>query len=134
MAFLGSTIGNFAPADAAEFFDRLGDALQPGETLPARRRPGQGPERLVAAYDDAAGVTAEFNRNVLRVLNRELDGDFVPDDFEHVAVWDAEQEWIEMRLRARRPMTVSLPGAGLAFELRRRRGDPHRDLGEVPAA
>ena len=56
-------------------------------------------DRLVAAYDDAAGVTAEFNRNVLRVLNRELDADFDLDAFEHVARWDPDAEWIEMRLR-----------------------------------
>ena len=61
---------------------------------------------LEAAYDDAQGVTAEFNRNVLRVLNRELDADFDPDDFEHVALFDREHEWIEMRLRARREHTT----------------------------
>ncbi len=61
---------------------------------------------LVPAYDDAAGVTAEFNRNVLRVVNRELGADFEPAAFEHVALWDPEHEWIEMRLRAQRPMRV----------------------------
>jgi L-histidine Nalpha-methyltransferase len=64
------------------------------------------PEVLEAAYDDAEGVTAEFNRNVLRVLNRELGADFEPDDFEHVALFDREHEWIEMRLRARREHTT----------------------------
>jgi L-histidine N-alpha-methyltransferase len=64
------------------------------------------PEILQAAYDDAQGVTAEFNRNVLRVLNRELDADFEPEDFDHVALFDAEHEWIEMRLRARREHTT----------------------------
>ena len=64
------------------------------------------PQVLQAAYDDAQGVTAEFNRNVLRVLNRELDADFEPDDFDHVALFDAEHEWIEMRLRARREHTT----------------------------
>ena len=64
------------------------------------------PRVLQAAYDDAQGVTAEFNRNVLRVLNRELDADFEPDDFDHVALFDAEHEWIEMRLRARREHTT----------------------------
>ncbi len=63
---------------------------------------------LEAAYDDAEGVTAEFNRNVLRVLNRELDADFEPADFEHVALFDREHEWIEMRLRARREMSVAI--------------------------
>ena len=61
---------------------------------------------LEAAYDDAQGVTAEFNRNVLRVLNRELDADFDPEDFDHVALFDPEHEWIEMRLRARREHTT----------------------------
>jgi L-histidine N-alpha-methyltransferase len=118
VAFLGSTIGNFAPAERTEFFGQLGQALGPGETFLLGVDLVKDAERLVAAYDDASGVTAEFNRNVLRVLNRELDGDFVPEDFDHVALWDAEQEWIEMRLRARRPMTVSLPGADLEFDLR----------------
>ena len=61
---------------------------------------------LEAAYDDAEGVTAEFNRNVLLVLNRELDADFDPNDFEHVALFDREHEWIEMRLRARRALSA----------------------------
>ncbi len=64
------------------------------------------PRVLEAAYDDAEGVTAEFNRNVLRVLNRELQADFDPEDFEHVALFDSEHEWIEMRLRARREHTT----------------------------
>ena len=68
---------------------------------------------LVAAYDDAAGVTAAFNKNVLAVLNRELDADFDPDAFDHVAVWDAGSEWIEMRLRSATDQVVTLPGIGL---------------------
>jgi L-histidine N-alpha-methyltransferase len=71
---------------------------------------------LVAAYDDAAGVTAEFNRNVLRVLNRELHADFDLDAFRHVALWDPEREWIEMRLRARRAMAVTVRDLGLVVE------------------
>jgi L-histidine N-alpha-methyltransferase len=71
------------------------------------------PARLVRAYDDAAGVTAEFNRNVLRVLDRELGADFDPDAFEHVAVWDAEQEWIEMRLRSRAGQVVRVAALDL---------------------
>ncbi|HKY57210.1 MAG TPA: L-histidine N(alpha)-methyltransferase, partial [Aeromicrobium sp.] len=103
--------------DRSDFFARLGAALRPGETFLLGIDLVKDPERLVAAYDDASGVTAEFNRNVLRVLNRELDGDFDPDQFEHVAVWDADQEWIEMRLRALQPMTVNLPAADLVVEL-----------------
>ncbi len=71
------------------------------------------PQVLEAAYDDAQGVTAEFNRNVLRVLNRELQADFDPDDFEHVALFDREHEWIEMRLRARREHTTLVRGLDL---------------------
>jgi L-histidine N-alpha-methyltransferase len=66
------------------------------------------PAVLVPAYEDAAGVTAEFNRNVLVVINRELDADFPVAEFDHVALWDAENEWIEMRLRARRPVRVTV--------------------------
>jgi L-histidine N-alpha-methyltransferase len=69
--------------------------------------------RLVSAYDDAAGVTADFNRNVLHVLNEQLGGDFDPERFRHVALWNEEEQWIEMRLRAERPTEVSLSGAGI---------------------
>lgn len=71
---------------------------------------------LVAAYDDAAGVTAEFNKNVLHVVNRELGADFDPDAFAHVALWDAEHEWIEMRLRSLTDQTVKIPALDLAVE------------------
>ncbi|MEU0033035.1 L-histidine N(alpha)-methyltransferase, partial [Streptomyces sp. NPDC006333] len=71
---------------------------------------------LVAAYDDAAGVTAEFNKNVLTVVNRELGADFDPDAFTHVARWDAEHEWIEMRLRSRTEQTVKIPALDLAVD------------------
>jgi L-histidine Nalpha-methyltransferase len=74
-------------------------------------------DRLVAAYDDSAGVTAAFNLNLLEVLNRELGGDFVPSRFEHVAVWNAEQRWIEMRLRASSAMTVRLPAVDMTVSL-----------------
>lgn len=71
---------------------------------------------LVAAYDDAAGVTAEFNKNVLHVVNRELGADFDPDAFAHVALWDDEHEWIEMRLRSLTDQTVKIPALDLAVE------------------
>ena len=74
------------------------------------------PGRLVAAYDDSAGVTADFNRNVLTVINRALDGDFVPDRFEHVARWDPDAAWIEMRLRALEAQPVRLDRIGLTVE------------------
>ena len=68
--------------------------------------------RLEAAYDDSAGVTAEFNRNILRVMNRAVGSDFVVDRFEHVARWDADEEWIEMRLRSTAPQDVWVPPLG----------------------
>jgi L-histidine Nalpha-methyltransferase len=116
VAFLGGTIGNLLPADRARFLVRLHDSLDPGEWLLLGTGLVTDPAVLVPAYDDAAGVTAEFNRNVLRVLNRELDADFDLDAFEHVAAWDAEREWIEMRLRATRRMTVRVPAIGLRVE------------------
>lgn len=109
VAFLGGTIGNLLPADRARFLADLRSVLAPGEWLLLGADLVKDPGVLVPAYDDAAGVTAEFNRNVLRVLNRELGADFDVAAFGHHARWDAEQEWIEMRLRADRPMTVRLP-------------------------
>ncbi|QUH02754.1 L-histidine N(alpha)-methyltransferase [Saccharopolyspora erythraea] len=106
VAFLGGTIGNLLPSERAEFLAAVRAALRPGEWLLLGTDLVKDPQRVVRAYDDARGVTAEFNRNVLRVLNRELRADFVPEDFAHVALWNAEQEWIEMRLRATREMRV----------------------------
>ncbi len=100
VAFLGGTIGNFAPAHRAAFLASIGSILAPGEALLLGTDLVKDPQRLVRAYDDAAGVTAQFDLNVLRVINRELDADFDVDRFEHLAVWDAENEWIEMRLRS----------------------------------
>ena len=88
---------------------------------------------LEAAYNDSAGVTAEFNRNVLRVINAGLGADFDPDAFEHVAFFDEANSWIEMRLRANGAQQVRIDGADLEVTLRRRRGDPHRDQREVHA-
>ena len=108
VAFLGSTIGNFAPGPRARFLADVGAALAPGDALLLGTDLVKDADRLVAAYDDAAGVTAEFNRNVLRVLNRELSADFDPDAFEHVARFDPDAEWIEMRLRSTRDQTVTI--------------------------
>lgn len=113
VAFLGGTIGNLLPADRARFLSQLRASVEPGEWLLLGAGLVTDPAVLVAAYDDAAGVTAQFNRNVLHVLNRELGADFDPSTFEHVAVWDPEREWIEMRLRATRAMTVHLPALDL---------------------
>ena len=113
VAFLGSTIGNFEPAARREFFADLAAALAPGDALLLGTDLVKDPTRLVAAYDDAAGVTAEFNRNVLRVVNRELGADFVPESFAHVARWDADAEWIEMRLGAERAQRVHIEAIDL---------------------
>jgi L-histidine N-alpha-methyltransferase len=116
VAFLGGTIGNLLPDQRAEFLADLRAGLEPGEWLLLGADLVKDPAVLVPAYADAAGVTAEFNRNVLHVLNRELGADFDPEAFEHVAVWNAEHEWIEMWLRASRPMRVHLPALPLVVE------------------
>ena len=99
-AFLGGTIGNLAPKPRAEFLSALSATMVPGDALLLGTDLLKSPARMVAAYDDAAGVTAEFNRNLLAVLNRELHAEFRPDAYAHVARFDPEQEWIEMWLRA----------------------------------
>jgi L-histidine N-alpha-methyltransferase len=113
VAFLGSTIGNLEPGPRAEFLAALAGTLAPGDCFLLGTDLVKDPGRLVRAYDDAAGVTAEFNRNVLRVLDRELGADFDPDAFEHVAVWDAASEWIEMRLRSRTDQVVRVAALDL---------------------
>jgi L-histidine N-alpha-methyltransferase len=116
VAFLGGTIGNLLPAERAEFLGALRAALRPGEQFLLGTGLVVDPSVLVPAYDDAAGVTAEFNRNVLHVLNRELRADFDVAAFDHKALWDAENEWIEMRLVAQRAMTVTLAELDLTVE------------------
>ncbi|HEV2779335.1 MAG TPA: L-histidine N(alpha)-methyltransferase [Actinophytocola sp.] len=116
VAFLGGTIGNLLPDERAKFLGSVRDVLQPGEWLLLGTDVVKDRDVLVRAYDDAAGVTAEFNRNVLRVLNRELSADFDVDAFTHVALWDADNEWIEMRLRADRAMRVHIPALALEVE------------------
>ena len=100
VVFLGSTLGNLTCGPRAAFLASLADSLQPGEHLLLGTDLIKDTDRLVCAYDDAAGVTAAFNRNVLAVVNRELGADFDLDAFEHVATWNADEERIEMRLRA----------------------------------
>jgi L-histidine N-alpha-methyltransferase len=113
VAFLGSTIGNFTPDQRARFLREVADLLGPSDRFLLATDLVKPVERLVAAYDDAAGVTAAFNRNLLTVLNRELGADFAVDRFEHLAAWDADNRWIEMRLRATEAMTVTLPALDL---------------------
>lgn len=116
VAFLGGTIGNLVQAERARFLTDLRGVLEPGEWLLLGADLVKDPAVLVPAYDDSAGVTAAFNRNVLTVLNRELGADFDPEVFAHRAVWNAEQEWIEMRLRATRPIRVRVPGLDLTVD------------------
>jgi L-histidine Nalpha-methyltransferase len=118
VAFLGGTIGNLVPHERARFLRQIRAELRPGETLLLGTDLVKSPDVLVPAYDDAAGVTAEFNKNVLHVINRELKADFDPDAFAHVARWDAQAEWIEMRLRAlsEQRVRVELLGLDVTFE------------------
>jgi L-histidine N-alpha-methyltransferase len=98
-AFLGSTIGNLTERPRAQFLTALADVMRPGDSLLLGTDLVKDTSRLVSAYDDSAGVTAEFNRNVLAVVNRELDADFRIEDFSHVARWNPDHERIEMWLR-----------------------------------
>ena len=117
VAFLGGTIGNLVPQERADFLSGLASILERDEWLLLGAGLVVDPEILIPAYDDAAGVTAEFDRNVLRVLNARLGADFDPERFVHRAVWDAENEWIEMRLEATEAMKVSVPGLDLEVSL-----------------
>jgi L-histidine N-alpha-methyltransferase len=113
VAFLGGTIGNLDPTGRAAFYREVAAGLAPGDALLLGTDLVKDLDRLVAAYDDAAGVTAEFNRNVLHVINRELDANFVPEAFAHVARWNADAEWIEMWLRAEGAQRVHVGALGL---------------------
>jgi L-histidine N-alpha-methyltransferase len=119
IAFLGGTIGNFDPAQRARFLFDLNCTMSSDDSLLLGTDLVKDRARLVAAYDDAAGVTAAFNKNVLRVLNEHLGGDFDPEQFAHVARWNEEQQWIEMRLQATEPASVNLRGADLRVEFAR---------------
>jgi L-histidine Nalpha-methyltransferase len=116
-AFLGGTIGNFHPPERAAFLAMLRSLMGPGDGLLLGTDLVKDRAVLEAAYDDSAGVTAEFNRNALRVANRELGADFPPERFEHVAFFNAAESWIEMRLRSLDERVVSVPAAGIEIEL-----------------
>ncbi|MBX7548448.1 L-histidine N(alpha)-methyltransferase [Streptomyces sp. NPDC048665] len=116
LAFLGGTIGNLLPDERAKFLAAVRALLAPGDGLLLGTDLVKDERVLVRAYDDAAGVTAAFNKNVLAVVDRELDADFDPDAFDHVALWDPEREWIEMRLRSRLAQTVKVPALDLAVD------------------
>jgi L-histidine Nalpha-methyltransferase len=119
VAFLGGTIGNFPPGARRRFLRALAGLLTPGDYLLLGTDLVKDIDVLEAAYDDAQGVTAEFNRNVLHVLNRELDADFQTELFEHVAFFDPDREWIEMRLRARRACHVRIDALDLEVDFDR---------------
>jgi L-histidine N-alpha-methyltransferase len=120
VAFLGGTIGNFTPGSRRRFLRTIARTLGDDGWLLLGTDLVKDPYVLEAAYDDPAGVTAEFNLNVLRVMNRELGSNFDLDGFDHVAFWDAEREWIEMRLRARRRQTVLFPDLDLTVHFAQR--------------
>jgi L-histidine N-alpha-methyltransferase len=116
VAFLGGTIGNLLPEERAAFLASARAMLAPEDTFLLGTDLVKDEATLVAAYDDAQGVTAAFNKNVLTVIDRELGADFDPADFDHLALWDRENEWIEMRLRARRDLTVKVPALDLTAD------------------
>jgi L-histidine Nalpha-methyltransferase len=116
VALLGGTIGNFPPGERRRFLRAIAGLLGPDDHLLMGIDLVKDPAVLQAAYDDSQGVTAEFNRNLLSVLNRELDADFDPLDFDHVATFDPENEWIEMRLRARREHTTHVRALNLPVQ------------------
>jgi L-histidine Nalpha-methyltransferase len=113
IAFLGGTIGNLDPSQRARFLFDLNCTMSSDDSLLLGTDLVKDRARLVAAYDDAAGVTADFNRNVLHVLNEQLGGNFDPARFRHVARWNEDEQWIEMRLRAEESTEVLLDGAGM---------------------
>jgi L-histidine N-alpha-methyltransferase len=112
-AFLGGTVGNLYPSERLDFMGELCDLMGGDDRLLLGTDLVKDPAVLEAAYDDSAGITAEFNRNALRVVNRELGADFPVERFEHHALYDRERSWIEMRLRSLDDVVVSVPGAGI---------------------
>ena len=120
VAFLGGTIGNFPPGSRRRFLRTVGRTLRHGDRLLLGADLVKDPATIEAAYNDSQGVTAAFNRNVLAVVNRELDADFDLDEFEHVAFYDRPHEWIEMRLRALGPQVVRIAALELTVHFANR--------------
>jgi L-histidine Nalpha-methyltransferase len=116
VALLGGTIGNFAPGTRRGVLSKIATLLGPDDRLLLGTDLVKDVHVIEAAYNDSAGVTAEFNRNLLHVVNRELDADFDPDAFDHVAFFDRRHEWVEMRLRATRPCSVLIAELDLRVE------------------
>jgi L-histidine N-alpha-methyltransferase len=115
--FFAGTIGNLHPVEVPPFLAHMAEHLAPGDAFLVGLDLEKDVARLEAAYNDSAGVTAEFNRNILRVLNARLGADFDPEAFEHVARYDPANAWIEMRLRSARLQRVRIPAARLDFIL-----------------
>jgi len=115
-AFLGGTIGNLDPHQRRDFLIGLGKIMAPDDRLLLGTDLVKDRTQLVNAYDDSAGVTAEFNRNVLHVLNRELGADFDPDQFEHVARWNEDDQRIEMWLRSSTVQAIHVADLDLDVE------------------
>ncbi len=115
IAFLGGTIGNLLPQERIRLLAVLADQMSAGDFLLLGADLVKDPDRLVAAYADSAGITAAFNRNMLHVLRRELGAEVDPEAFDHLAVWDPDQEWIEMRLRSARDQVVRVLDLGVPF-------------------
>lgn len=116
--FLGSTIGNFDPTDAHQFLCDVRAALAPGDLLFLATDLEKPQEVLEKAYDDALGVTAAFNRNILVHVNRVLAANFNLDDFAHVARWNHRHARIEMHLQALHPIRVRVAAADVEVSLK----------------
>jgi L-histidine Nalpha-methyltransferase len=116
VALLGGTIGNFPPGTRRDVLAKVAGLLDADDRLLLGCDLLKDIRVIEAAYNDTAGITAEFNRNMLHVLNRELDADFLPDNFDHVAFFDRQHEWVEMRLRATRPCSVLIGDLDLRVE------------------
>ena len=116
IAFLGGTIGNLPPASRAVFLSQIAAGMRAGDAFLLGTDLVKDIDRLEAAYDDSAGVTGDFNRNVLRVVNRRLGADFDVERFSHVARFDKDNEWIEMLLRSDMDQTVHVPALELTIE------------------
>jgi L-histidine N-alpha-methyltransferase len=119
IAFLGGTIGNFQPQQRAGFLRRVANLLGPEDRFLLGTDLVKDRETLEAAYNDSAGVTAEFNKNALSFINRELGADFDPDAFEHCAFWDPENLWMDIRLRSLRDQVVNVSDLGLLVTFER---------------
>jgi L-histidine Nalpha-methyltransferase len=117
--FIGSSIGNFEPLEAGLFLKQIRSSMNPGDALLLGTDMRKSPDILIPAYDDPQGVTAEFNKNLLVRINRELDGDFDLDSFAHRIVWNDELSRIEMHLESLREQSVSLAAVNVTLDFRK---------------